>query len=361
MRVTWLVGLSLCLIGAALWKSAPGLTGSAVDKTNRVALVDAASQFVAQLDAGQKSKALLPYGSANRVQWHFIPLESRKGLPLMEMNEQQQKAAYNVLSAFLSEIGYGKSRKIMSLENVLRTLEGPASHERRNPIKYYFTFFGEPGPKGTWGLSIEGHHLSLNFVVEDGKIVDSTPQVFASNPSELKASYGDEFPKGMKILRQEEDTAYALLASLSGEQKKEAVIAEVSPPEVRWAGEAQPKVEPAKGIAADSLKPEQQGLLRAVIRTYTDSMTEEVAKDRWKLIEDSDFSTVRFAWAGPNVPGEGHYYCIQGKTFLIEFVNVQPDAAGNPANHIHCIWRDLEGDFHLPIDYVAATPEAKKP
>ncbi len=139
------------------------------------------------------------------------------------------------------------------------------------------------------------------------------------------------------------------------------MIAEVSPPEVRWAGEAQPKVEPAKGIAAGSLKPEQQELLRAVIRTYTDSMTEEVAKDRWKLIEDSDFSTVRFAWAGPNVPGEGHYYCIQGKTFLIEFVNVQPDAAGNPANHIHCIWRDLEGDFHLPIDYVAATPKPRSP
>jgi hypothetical protein len=28
---------------------------------------------------------------------------------------------------------------------------------------------------------------------------------------------------------------------------------------------------------------------------------------------------------------------------------VQPDAAGNPANHVHCVWRDLQGDFHLPI------------
>jgi len=24
-------------------------------------------------------------------------------------------------------------------------------------------------------------------------------------------------------------------------------------------------------------------------------------------------------------------------TFSIEFVNVQPDAEGNPANHIHCV------------------------
>jgi hypothetical protein len=30
-------------------------------------------------------------------------------------------------------------------------------------------------------------------------------------------------------------------------------------------------------------------------------------------------------------------------------VNVQPDAAGNPANHIHALWRDLRGDFDLPL------------
>ena len=28
---------------------------------------------------------------------------------------------------------------------------------------------------------------------------------------------------------------------------------------------------------------------------------------------------------------------VEGTTFSIEFVNVQPDAEGNPANHIHCV------------------------
>jgi hypothetical protein len=40
---------------------------------------------------------------------------------------------------------------------------------------------------------------------------------------------------------------------------------------------------------------------------------------------------------------------VQGKRFLIEFVNVQADPAGNPANHIHCVYRDLSGDFDLPV------------
>jgi len=33
----------------------------------------------------------------------------------------------------------------------------------------------------------------------------------------------------------------------------------------------------------------------------------------------------------------GHAYRVEGTTFSIEFVNVSPDAEGNPANHIHCV------------------------
>ena len=54
------------------------------------------------------------------------------------------------------------------------------------------------------------------------------------------------------------------------------------------------------------------------------------------------------AWLGALEPGIGHAYRVQGSTFLIEFVNVQPDAEGTPANHIHCVWRDMTGDFDLP-------------
>jgi hypothetical protein len=45
--------------------------------------------------------------------------------------------------------------------------------------------------------------------------------------------------------------------------------------------------------------------------------------------------------------GEAHTYRIQGPTFVIEFLNVQADSAGNPANHIHSSWRNLKGDFGL--------------
>ena len=41
---------------------------------------------------------------------------------------------------------------------------------------------------------------------------------------------------------------------------------------------------------------------------------------------------------------------LQLLTFVIEFCNVQPDAEGNPANHIHCVWRDRTGDFDVPAN-----------
>jgi hypothetical protein len=47
-----------------------------------------------------------------------------------------------------------------------------------------------------------------------------------------------------------------------------------------------------------------------------------------------------FAWAGVEERGGPHYYRVQGPDFLIEYDNTQ-----NNANHVHSVWRDLNGDF----------------
>ena len=80
-----------------------------------------------------------------------------------------------------------------------------------------------------------------------------------------------------------------------------------------------------------------------------DNLPEDVGAERMQAIVDAGPENVRFAWAGAMKPGVGHYYRIQGPSFLIEFVNTQPDPAGNPANHIHCVWRDMRGDFGKSI------------
>ena len=110
-----------------------------------------------------------------------------------------------------------------------------------------------------------------------------------------------------------------------------------------------PKVGDPEGIPQGDLTEKQKKLLEDLVYVYVDAVADKVAAKRRQTIEHDGWEDVHFAWAGAQKPGVGHYYRIRGKSFLIELVNTQADAAGNPANHIHAVWRDLTGDFDLPI------------
>ncbi len=314
------------------------------------AMVQAATAWLATLAPEQKARVLKPYEDAGRTGWHFIPKFERKGLPLREMVPSQQQGALDLLRAAVSQAGFDKSNSIMQLDEMLRLQEANNAKNIRDSLRYFFTIFGTPAATGTWGLSIEGHHLSLNFVVRDGQVVDSTPQFFGANPAEVRTRFAGLPEPGFRVLGAEEQTAFDLVRSLAADQQAKAIIAPESPKDIRAAGEPQSPKEPAKGIPFGELKPEQQALLRKLIDTYCAAMADEVSKERLMLIEKADggWNAIHFAWAGATEPGIGHFYLVEGPTFAIEFCNVQPDAEGNVANHIHCVWRDRSGDFDLP-------------
>lgn len=306
-----------------------------------------ADAFLETLDAKQRSTAVVPYDSPTRVGWHFIPKNVRKGVALRDMNTAQRTTALRLVRAALSEAGYDKATKIMALEQVLQNLEGEDRTWARDPQKYYVTVFGVPSNEETWGLSFEGHHLSLNFVCSDGKVTDSTPQFLGANPATIKHDAEGMLGKGTRVLRSEEQLAFDLVNSLSGDKADRAVIADEAPAEIRFTGEAQADVGEPEGIAYSDLGGDQKELLRELVMTYVKIVPEPVAERRRKVIEQNGWDNVHFAWAGAKEPGIGHYYRVRGDDFLIEFVNTQPDPLGNPANHIHCVFRDLTGDFGL--------------
>lgn len=306
-----------------------------------------ANSFLEQLDEEQKATATMPYDSDKRVDWHFIPKDTRKGLVLREMNRAQRVAALRMVRAALSEAGYDKASKIMLLEGVLRELEGKDRRWERDPQKYFVTIFGTPGPEGKWGLSFEGHHLSLNFSFADGAMVDSTPQFLAANPATIKSEVSGPLGKGTRVLRDEEQLAFDLVNSLDDARKSQAIIDQDAPAEIRFAGEPQAKVSEPEGITYSELSDSSKAILKKLVNTYVEAVADPIAAQRKAAIEEAGWGNVHFAWAGATEPGIGHYYRVRGKQFLIEFVNTQADAAGNPANHIHCVWRDLSGDFDL--------------
>ena len=313
-------------------------------------MVKAANAYIKTLDDKQKKTSLMKYESKKRVDWHFIPKKSRKGLQIKHMNKKQRKAAFDLLASCLSAPGNNKARKIMELEGVLKALEkGRKGGPVRDTERYYYTIFGTPSAKGKWGLSIEGHHLSLNYVVANGKVVSSTPQFFAANPGEMKATVG-KIKKGVRVLKKEETLAFKLVNSLSKDQKKIAVIAAKAPREIRGPGAAQPVLDKKPvGISYAKLNKDQQETIRELVKEYIYAVPNDVRQARINGILQGKPENVHFAWAGAQKPGVGHYYRIQGPSFIIEFVNTQPDAAGNPANHIHAVWRDAKGDFAIAI------------
>src|SRR5205814_9072471 len=186
--------------------------------------------------------ALLPFEGEERFNWHFIPRE-RHGLPSKAMDAAQREKAHAFLKAGLSHAGYLKATTIISLEEVLRVLEG-GQGPVRDPGLYYFTFFGAPSARETWGWRVEGHHLSLNFTVVRGRLIASTPQFLGANPAEVK-----EGPrKGLRVLHAEEDLARQLLHSMDSEQRAQVVIDAAAPRDIITGASRKAEIGAPKGL-----------------------------------------------------------------------------------------------------------------
>jgi hypothetical protein len=94
------------------------------------------------------------------------------------------------------------------------------------------------------------------------------------------------------------------------------------------------------GLISGKMTSAQRETLKKLIREYVYRHRPEVADKDLARIEKAGQDRIYFAWAGGLEPGEGHYYRVQGPTFLLEYDNVQ-----NNNNHIHAVWRDFDGDF----------------
>lgn len=297
-------------------------------------MADAANAWLASLSETQRSTASFDFADAERVNWHFIPRD-RKGLSWKEMAPAQRHLATALLASGLSQRGFVKATTIMSLEQVLLELE-KGSGPKRDPENYFWSVFGRPAPSGAWGWRVEGHHLAFNFTVVDGHLAAGTPTFLGSNPAEVRQG-----PRtGLRALAAEEDLGRALLRSLNADQRKIAVIADKAPADILT--EAKRKVTPLSpaGLPASRMNASQKKILQNLIREYVGRLRPEFAEADLAKIQKAGFGKVEFAWAGPDTPGQGHYYRVQGPTFVLEY-----DCTQNNANHIHAVWRDFDGDF----------------
>ncbi len=313
------------------------------------AMVTAARAFLDSLTPEQKQTAQMPLDAEERFNWFYTPVP-RKGLTLKAMNETQRAAAMSLLRTGLSEKGYSKAETIRALEDVLAEIE--KNPTRRDKELYYFTVFGEPGPKSTWGWRYEGHHLSQHWTVVNGNALATTPQFFGANPAEVRSG-----PKqGLRALAAEEDLGYELLRSLDDKQRQIVIIDPKAPNDILTTNTKEATIQEDRGLAFAAMTPAQKALLVKLIEENASAQPDAIARERLARLRAAGLDKVKFAWMGGLEKGQGHYYRVQGPTFLIEFDNTQ-----NSANHIHLVWRDFKGDWgrDLLAEHYKTAPHAR--
>ena len=295
----------------------------------------AANNFLAALSSDQQKKATFEFKHEERYNWHFVPRE-RKGLPLKEMAPEQRALAHALLSSGLGQRGYVETVTIISLEQILKETEqgrGPT----RDPELYFFSIFGTPGPKETWGWRVEGHHVALNFTLVNGRAAAGQPAFLGSNPGEVRQGPR----KGLRVLGAEEDLGRKLAQSLDEGQRKQAVLPGEAPKEIITGNSRKAMLDNPAGLTVKQMTEAQRQTFLALLDVYARRLRTELAEQDLRKIMDADIEKVRFAWAGSMEPGQPHYYRLHGPTFLVEYDNTQ-----NNANHIHTVWRDLtNNDF----------------
>jgi hypothetical protein len=310
------------------------------------AMATAADNYLASLNADQLPKAVMDFNDPARRDWHNIPKPERKGIQFRDMSGEQRERCLALIKSALSESGYEKALRIMSLETNLREGEkGQSGTPFRDPERYFLTIFGKPGAAGDWGWSFEGHHFSLNFAIHDGEVVGDSPSFWGANPATVKVFIEGGPEVGARTLANEEQFAFDLLHSFDDAQRKLVVIADKAPDDYRNAGNPEPPREPPVGLAAGHMTKAQQDKFKALLETYLSHLAKPLADRRAEEIKSSNPAAIHFAWWGSTEPGVGHYYRVQGPTFVLELVNIQSDPAGNKANHIHSVWRNLSDDF----------------
>lgn len=287
----------------------------------------------------QRRSAVLPFDEEERRIWAYWPT-ARRGVALHRLERDGTKAVSRLLATLLPVAAMARVTTIMGLDEVLDRQEGHRT-DRRHRDDYWVTVFGTPGDS-VWGVRFEGHHVSVHATAVDG-VVTVAPLFLGANP----AAVLDGGRVVVAPLRPEEELGFELLHALPVEQRSAAVVADEAPDDIRTRNDV--AVDPAVlegGVPLAALHGAAASAAAALLQVHLDR---QVSGAR-----PVDPAGARFAWAGADRPGIGHYYRIAGPSLLIEVDNTQ-----DGANHVHTVLRHPTADFGA--DLLAAHHRAAHP
>tara|TARA_B100000959_G_C14941585_1_gene608038 strand:+ start:334 stop:1407 length:1074 start_codon:yes stop_codon:yes gene_type:complete len=304
--------------------------------------------LVSRLSPEQIQSAEFSFDDPIRHEWFYTPVD-RVGLRIGDLDADQMTDLRTLLGDGLGANGTEQAFKIVQLEELLFSTSG--GREMRNPGNYYLMVFGKPTTEGSWAWRFEGHHFSASFTIVDNHLVSGTPAFFGGNPARVPED--SEVHAGLSPFSREQDLGFELLNSFDEGQRAHVILAGEAPQDILTENFQRAEMGAPEGISVADINEGQHAILMELMDVYGDRMNPALLDYQMAKIRQAGVERVHFAWAGSTEPGEGHYYRIQGPTFVIEYDNTQ-----NNANHIHSVWRDFEDDFgyeplrqHLAVDH----------
>jgi hypothetical protein len=304
-----------------------------------------AEAFIASLTEAQRSKTLYAVDDDEWRKWMNPNFYVRQGMSFGEMSEAQAAAALALLRTSLSAKGLKLTRDIMKLDHTLGELN-QNNFTEYGEGRYWLTVMGKPSATEPWGWQLDGHHLIVNYFVLRDQVV-MTPAFWGSEP--VIATSGKY--KGTAILQQEQNDATRMLASLTDEQRRVAVLNSEKTANNNLAEAFKDNlVLDYAGVGAKTFSAAQKKQLLALIALYVNNMDEGHARVRMDEVA-AHIDATHFAWIGGSGPDAVFYYRIHSPVILIEFDHQTPVGMrhlvkpGVPnREHIHSVVRTPNGN-----------------
>lgn len=335
VTLTCIVALTLTVVDSAevdAEKTAEKVKIS--DKPSIVTLATVMKSFRDTLSEELLADASFPLGHKEMYSWSNLPPsrgQDRGGIEFSKLSEEQSSLFYKVLDAFLSDEGYTKVSLITTRAETDLEKIGHDFWQRR---PYFIVLFGNPETDGAWGFQLDGHHLSLNFLVYGDEVL-IVPSHLGTQPDTIN---------GNAVLGKERSNALALLNSLDEEQKKKTIQTGRRGLKVGPGSTTDPHLNydyshfKGIGIKASEMNDTQKDNLRDLIKAYVYNLEAEFA-DVWMKDIESDIDDTYFVWIGGTTENDSIYYRVFNPAVWIEF-----NDEGRGTEHIHTITRAPNGN-----------------
>ncbi len=336
-------------------------------------IAEAAFELLSALSPAQRDRVGFPLDATEWRTWINVHMNHfRHGVMLEDLAPPVRQLALGVVRATLSARGYHQARTIMRVNQLLAEISGDAAAFGEWP--YFLSIFGTPGGDEPWGWQLDGHHLCLNALVLDGRLV-LTPSFMGAEPRDINSGnlagtflFGPEEAAGLSLIRALDSSQRerAILHSSIHEHDISPLLQNLFDGRMLAGAFHDNAVMPYQGITGSDLTDAQRRMLAEVAASFVGWAGDGHAAVKMAEVL-SHLDETWFSWYGGYDEVEPFYYRVHSPVVLIEFDHhpgVVLDNETPTRHHVHTVVRspnggdygaDLLAQHHERFDHTGGT------